>query len=259
MIASNVVYSKEEYSDRIILKHYKNNSKIRKVSFNVSFDVFRKYIHGNCYYCGTTPSTVYTQIRKRNTKTTTTVSVYNGIDRLNTHIGYEIGNIVTCCPMCNYFKRGLSEKSFIEWVRKVHTRKGKLIENHTNVCNNEKYLSIIYYQYKSKARKKTSFCIDKALFYKIILSNCFYCGSLPSNLCSRSRTLPPEPYNGLDRVDNTKGYTVDNVVPCCAHCNRAKNNYTQEEFYDHIAKIYFWNSKAELGAELRVVDDARFS
>jgi len=29
--------------------------------------------------------------------------------------------------------------------------------------------------------------------------------------------------NGLDRVDNTKGYINGNVVPCCARHNREKN------------------------------------
>ena len=27
---------------------------------------------------------------------------------------------------------------------------------------------------------------------------------------------------GLDRIDNSRGYSVDNVVPCCGNCNRIK-------------------------------------
>ena len=45
-------------------------------------------------------------------------------------------------------------------------------------------------------------------------------------------------YNGLDRVDNEKGYTIDNVVPCCKHCNYAKRNRSVEEFIDWIAQVY---------------------
>lgn len=35
----------------------------------------------------------------------------------------------------------------------------------------------------------------------------------------------------LDRKDNSQGYTMDNVVPCCWTCNRLKSNvFTYEEF-----------------------------
>lgn len=35
---------------------------------------------------------------------------------------------------------------------------------------------------------------------------------------------------GCDRVDNNKGHTKDNVVPCCATCNMARNrNFTFDE------------------------------
>lgn len=44
--------------------------------------------------------------------------------------------------------------------------------------------------------------------------------------------------NGIDRIDNNKGYTIDNVVPCCKMCNQAKNDYTLQEFQDWVEKIY---------------------
>lgn len=37
---------------------------------------------------------------------------------------------------------------------------------------------------------------------------------------------------GCDRIDNTKGHTMDNVVPCCIECNQARNNkFTHEEMF----------------------------
>ncbi len=35
---------------------------------------------------------------------------------------------------------------------------------------------------------------------------------------------------GLDRIDNLKGYLLDNVLPCCGECNRIRSDvYTIEE------------------------------
>lgn len=48
---------------------------------------------------------------------------------------------------------------------------------------------------------------------------CFYC---PNDL--------PEVGSGMDRIDNSKGYLLDNIVPCCTSCNKIRgNNLTHEE------------------------------
>jgi hypothetical protein len=42
----------------------------------------------------------------------------------------------------------------------------------------------------------------------------------------------PEPfyYFGIDRVDNSKGYTLDNCVPCCAAHNIMKGTHSHNDF-----------------------------
>lgn len=35
---------------------------------------------------------------------------------------------------------------------------------------------------------------------------------------------------GIDRIDNTKGYALDNCNPCCSICNRTKGQLSLEEF-----------------------------
>jgi len=45
-------------------------------------------------------------------------------------------------------------------------------------------------------------------------------------------------YNGLDRIDSNKTHTPDNIVPCCADCNRAKSDMPLQDFLDLIKKIY---------------------
>lgn len=47
--------------------------------------------------------------------------------------------------------------------------------------------------------------------------------------------------NGVDRVDSSKGYTVENSVACCKYCNIAKNTMTESEFYAWIKRVYEFN------------------
>lgn len=72
----------------------------------------------------------------------------------------------------------------------------------------------------------------------LILSakNCHYCNSSPS----RTRKYKEFSFtsNGLDRADNSKKHSFDNVVPCCFTCNQMKKALGYKEFLNHIEKIY---------------------
>ena len=46
------------------------------------------------------------------------------------------------------------------------------------------------------------------------------------------------PVNGIDRLDSSKPYEVDNCVSCCSKCNYMKQDNTEQEFIDQIKKIY---------------------
>lgn len=48
--------------------------------------------------------------------------------------------------------------------------------------------------------------------------------------CHYCRGALPKAGGGLDRVDSSGGYTLDNVVPCCQQCNNAKGESTPAEF-----------------------------
>jgi hypothetical protein len=61
--------------------------------------------------------------------------------------------------------------------------------------------------------------------------------SLMQNKCSYCNILPDSGVNGLDRVDNTKGHTPDNVVCCCETCNICKNDMPLREFVTYTQRI----------------------
>jgi len=42
---------------------------------------------------------------------------------------------------------------------------------------------------------------------------------------------------GLDRIDSSKGYTVDNLLSCCGDCNYMKSDMSLDEFVERCRKI----------------------
>ena len=66
---------------------------------------------------------------------------------------------------------------------------------------------------------------------------CHYCGAKPSQISRGERINGTYIYNGLDRVDNDRGYTIDNVVSCCFKCNRSKGTQTVDEFRSWVIEL----------------------
>lgn len=93
---------------------------------------------------------------------------------------------------------------------------------------------------KNAKYRKIDFNLTKLEFDKLSQQNCFYCGTTPSNQFNEYKATRPKPfaYSGIDRADNTKGYTSENSVPCCKTCNLAKRDLTIEEFRQWIENVY---------------------
>lgn len=106
-------------------------------------------------------------------------------------------------------------------------------------------LNEIYANYQRRAsRKNMKFEITKEEFKELTSHDCFYCGAIPSNKYTKS-PVGDFTYNGLDRLDSSEGYTMNNVVPCCKKCNEAKMDLSPRDFYAWIEKTYFFMKKHE--------------
>lgn len=96
--------------------------------------------------------------------------------------------------------------------------------------------------YQNGAKERSiEWDLTEEQFEEITQKDCYYCGAKPNNKSYHFQAGAINGsyiYNGLDRVDNTKGYTINNVVPCCKICNMAKNNLTLQEFKDWIKRTY---------------------
>lgn len=60
---------------------------------------------------------------------------------------------------------------------------------------------------------------------------CVYCGAPPERRPGTKYKNSVDTYSsGIDRVDNSEGYLLANVVPCCSWCNRVKSDNSLEVF-----------------------------
>jgi hypothetical protein len=101
------------------------------------------------------------------------------------------------------------------------------------------WVSSIYNDYKRGALdRKLEFDLSIKDFEFLVFQDCFYCGSSLSNSWKKPDMKKELKYNGIDRVDNNKGYNIENCVPCCRICNSMKSKMKKDDFLNHIIKIY---------------------
>jgi len=93
------------------------------------------------------------------------------------------------------------------------------------------------------ARNNREFALDLQWIIDHIHKPCHYCGRVDTNSITVKSKVPGKVlikdfrYNGVDRVQNEHGYILDNCVPCCFVCNRAKQSMTYEEFMEWIRNL----------------------
>lgn len=100
-------------------------------------------------------------------------------------------------------------------------------------------ISLSHQQYKKGAtRRNLSFSLTREQFIDIVTKDCFYCGDSPSIKAVAPGNNGYFIRNGIDRVDSSKGYYIENCVPCCTICNRAKSNTDMQGFIDWIYTVH---------------------
>ena len=112
----------------------------------------------------------------------------------------------------------------------------------------------LFRSYKNGAKNRGyHFELSMDDFRKLTKQNCYYCGDIPSLVYSiKANNTKEYVYNGVDRVDNTKGYIKGNVVPCCGMCNKLKSDFNLSGFLSKIERIYKKHSSTAslLGSEI---------
>jgi len=110
-----------------------------------------------------------------------------------------------------------------KWARKEF---GKSLENR------------MYHSYKNNAKyKNIIFNLTKQEVLVFFQRECFYCGTPPNKTITKKNFYGSFTYNGIDRLDNDKGYTKQNCVSCCSFCNYTKNKTDCNDFIIWIRKV----------------------
>ncbi len=97
----------------IVYARYRRVAERKKLPFNLTIENFELLTKSNCYYCNSFPANAAGK------NTYTGVYIYNGIDRLNNNMGYELNNCVPACKRCNIAKNTQSEDEFYSWINNI--------------------------------------------------------------------------------------------------------------------------------------------
>jgi len=100
---------------------YAKRAKKQDLAFNISKELFSSMTKCLCHYCGSEPNAEKWSNGDTSKRAGILPYIYNGIDRIDSNKGYEVGNILTCCKVCNYMKLDHDYDFFIGHIDKINT------------------------------------------------------------------------------------------------------------------------------------------
>lgn len=112
-------------------------------------------------------------------------------------------------------------------------------------------LNNAYSTHKCLGKRTGRGYLEKSDWLSVVTQPCHYCGKMEvrNSAVSRRREAHRRVNEadlgkwdvqmvGVDRKDASKGYTLDNVVPCCQRCNRMKLDSSYQEFREEIKTVF---------------------
>lgn len=114
-------------------------------------------------------------------------------------------------------------------------------ENSFKIGDGEANFNVLYSIYQKNAKSRNiQFLLEKDRFRELTKQNCYICGRQPETIINRKKSNGKYIYNGIDRIDNNKGYTYENCKACCETCNVAKWKQTTKDFLEWVKKVYIY-------------------
>ena len=138
----------------------------------------------------------------------------NNFERSSSSLNHSIKNSKHTCCGCEYYKERSRES-----LLKEHFRRYKKGHNYRN---------------KKKGLPDRKFEITFEYFKELVHKPCHYCGVSHSVYNFHGHQLE---VNGIDRIDSSVDYLLDNIVTCCSICNKAKNDLPIDEWNSWLQRI----------------------
>lgn len=88
---------------RYALSQYKQRARRRGMAWLLTDEAFGLLVTAPCHYCGSDGAPI------------------NGVDRVDSELGYAPDNVLTACAQCNYAKRHQTYDEFLTWVERITT------------------------------------------------------------------------------------------------------------------------------------------
>lgn len=221
---------KKKFQDYV---HKENKRRDSKYECKLSFSDFLTYATELCIYCGRIPGVQGITINNIFLS-----SKWSGIDRIDPKKSYTKENCVSCCTECNISKGILSVNQFVSQCVKIMYFLGYINTNYGVKYDKYSHKSGRFANYKLDALKKKEsrnikFNLTKDEYLMLVNNVCYLCG----------RKNDENNRNGIDRLDSSLSYTINNCRTCCHRCNFMKKNYTLLNFlvmcYNVVAYRYF--------------------
>ena len=189
--------------------NYKRSAAAKQLAFEIDKETFITLVKSPCHYCGI--------VQEKG---------FNGLDRMDSTVGYVIGNCVSCCEMCNYMKKCMSPDVFVKMAQHIDSYSKKTDIFYPEIFKDTKLVKYSLSKLSALIRN-ISFDVSKEIFDAKKQECCYLCGK------ENSETHQ----NGIDRVDSTIGYVESNMQSCCGSCNIMKSNYTLESFLEKCTLV----------------------
>lgn len=106
-----------ESNFRALFRSYRSRASKKQLPFELTPERFRALTKGPCLICGAKPKQRYRHDKRPQYKR---AYVYNGIDRLDSKLGYVDGNVAPCCWRCNCAKASLSLEAFMLYILEAY-------------------------------------------------------------------------------------------------------------------------------------------
>lgn len=97
-----------------LLSSYKSNATRKNIEFTLTKEEFKFLTEQNCHYCGQKPSEMFKKAKLKG------FYIYNGVDRIDSNMGYNTTNTIPCCTDCNYMKSNIKYDEFIFKIKTIY-------------------------------------------------------------------------------------------------------------------------------------------